>query len=310
MLTHGLGVSSLIFSIDTIETNLLEYLFEAGYDVWLLDYRVSIELNSCWEKFTGDEVALYDYPAAVEHIRRNVNCDDILVVAHCFGATTFTMAMLAGLQGVRAAVLSQICTDVVAARLTRLKASLHLEDVIKAMGIDSLTAYADKNRGWVDALYDNFLKLYPIEKDEQANSAVHRRITFLYGTLYELDNLNDATFRALHEMFGTANIAAFDHLAEMVRQGKVVDKEGGDTYLPHIRKFDVPTRIIHGAENACFAPISTEKSLERLARANGAKSLSRVVIPDYGHIDCVFGKNAARDVYPRIQEHLDTYARA
>ncbi|MDQ3223269.1 MAG: GMC oxidoreductase, partial [Gemmatimonadota bacterium] len=44
ILSHGLGVSSRIFSIDTIETNLLEFLYAHGYDVWLLDFRASIEL--------------------------------------------------------------------------------------------------------------------------------------------------------------------------------------------------------------------------------------------------------------------------
>ena len=37
LLTAGAGISSLIFSIDTIETNLVEFLFAHGYDVWLLD---------------------------------------------------------------------------------------------------------------------------------------------------------------------------------------------------------------------------------------------------------------------------------
>ena len=37
LLTAPAGVSSGIFSIDTIETNLLEFLFAHGYDVWLLD---------------------------------------------------------------------------------------------------------------------------------------------------------------------------------------------------------------------------------------------------------------------------------
>ena len=37
LLTAGAGISSLIFSLDTIETNLLEFLFTRGYDVWLLD---------------------------------------------------------------------------------------------------------------------------------------------------------------------------------------------------------------------------------------------------------------------------------
>ncbi len=37
LLAPSAGVSSLIFRIDTVETNLLEYLFAHGYDVWLLD---------------------------------------------------------------------------------------------------------------------------------------------------------------------------------------------------------------------------------------------------------------------------------
>ena len=39
ILAHGLGVSSKIFTIDTIETNLTEYLVAHGYDVWLLDFQ-------------------------------------------------------------------------------------------------------------------------------------------------------------------------------------------------------------------------------------------------------------------------------
>jgi cholesterol oxidase len=37
LLTGGTGFPTLIFSIDTIGTNLLEFLFAKGYDVWLLD---------------------------------------------------------------------------------------------------------------------------------------------------------------------------------------------------------------------------------------------------------------------------------
>jgi len=37
LLAPGAGTSSLIFSIDTIETNLVEFLFAHSYDVWLLD---------------------------------------------------------------------------------------------------------------------------------------------------------------------------------------------------------------------------------------------------------------------------------
>jgi cholesterol oxidase len=42
LLAPSAGVSSLVFSIDTIETNLLEFLFAQGYDVWILDSRNGI----------------------------------------------------------------------------------------------------------------------------------------------------------------------------------------------------------------------------------------------------------------------------
>ncbi|MGA2134848.1 MAG: GMC family oxidoreductase N-terminal domain-containing protein [Bryobacteraceae bacterium] len=37
LLAPGAGVSSMVFAIDTIETNLLEFLFAHSFDVWLLD---------------------------------------------------------------------------------------------------------------------------------------------------------------------------------------------------------------------------------------------------------------------------------
>src|SRR6185295_9166798 len=44
LLAHGLSVSSRIFTTDTIATNLLEFLCAHGFDVWLIDLRVSIDL--------------------------------------------------------------------------------------------------------------------------------------------------------------------------------------------------------------------------------------------------------------------------
>ncbi|SUX53596.1 alpha/beta hydrolase [Chromobacterium vaccinii] len=99
MLVHGLGVGSNIFSTDTISTNLLEYLYQHGYDVWLLDFRVSILLEASQQQWDGDQVARYDYPAAIRRIREATGAADVQCVVHCYGATTFFMSMLAGLEG-------------------------------------------------------------------------------------------------------------------------------------------------------------------------------------------------------------------
>ncbi len=113
ILIHGLGVSSSIFSIDTIEMNLLEYLFAHGYDLWLLDFRASIDLPSSATQFTADDVATKDYPAAIAQVRELTGAASVQVLAHCYGAMTFSMALCAGLQDVRSAVISQISTHIV-----------------------------------------------------------------------------------------------------------------------------------------------------------------------------------------------------
>lgn len=57
LLSHCIGVSQRMYSTDTIETNLLEYLYENSFDVWLLDHRFSIELPAAYRQSTMDDVA-------------------------------------------------------------------------------------------------------------------------------------------------------------------------------------------------------------------------------------------------------------
>lgn len=305
VLSHGLGVSSRIFAMDTIETNLLEFLTAHGYDVWLLDYRASIELPASAGRFTGDDVARYDYPAAIATVRAVSGAATVQTVVHCFGASTFFMAMADGLPGVRSVVCSQVATHLICPPMTRLKSSLYLPQLLDRIGVDSLSAYTDSNANWLSRLYDRALDAFPDDREEKCNSAVCHRITFMYSLLYEHDQLNTATHDALHEMFGTANIDVLEHLAVMVRAGGLRTASGQDSYLPHLDRLAVPIAFIHGAENGCFLPESTEQTMQALQQRNGAHLYRRHVIPDYGHIDCIFGRRAARDVFPLILEHLE-----
>jgi cholesterol oxidase len=305
ILSHGLGVSSLIFSMDTIETNLLEYLYAHGYDVWLLDYRNSIELPAATLQASGDDVATKDYPAAVSKVLELTGAKTVQMVVHCWGSTTFFMAMLAGLKGVRSAVASQIATQIRAPLSTHLKTGLHLPSFLKAVGIDSLTAYVDDHESLVAKVYDAGLKLYPLELQNRCTNATCHRITFMYAPLYEHANLNEATHDNLHEMFGVANMKAFTHLATLTNAGHLVDFNGKDVYMPHLDRLAIPITFIHGEQNQCFLPASTEITMSDLAKANGSKLYQRHVIPGYGHIDCIYGKNAAKDVFPYVLEHLE-----
>ncbi|MCH7678448.1 hypothetical protein IID10_03680, partial [candidate division KSB1 bacterium] len=306
ILSHGLGVSSRIFSMDTYDTNLVEYLFAHEYDVWLLDYRASIELPAAHAQFSGDVIAKYDYPRAVDAVLEITAAKSVQMVVHCYGSTTWSMSMLGGwLQGVRAAVCSQVSTHMKLPFLSRMKTGLHTPSFLAKMGIKSLSAYTAKDAKWPDKLFNEALKFYPVQKEERCNNPVCHRIAFLYGQLYEHDQLNRLTHDNLHELFGVANITSFEHLALMSRKGHLVNLQGEDSYLPHLERMAIPITFISGEENECYLPESTEITYNLLRDQNGADLYKRFVIPDYGHIDCIYGKNAVRDVYPHILNQLE-----
>jgi cholesterol oxidase len=319
LLVHGLGVSSRIFSTDTIRENLLEHLCKRGYDVWLLDYRASTELpEACFRQFTGDDVAKYDYPAAVAHVLEVTRAQSVQMVVHCFGATTFFMSVLGGYLNpgrIRSAVVSQATTHMVTPLGTRLKAGLHLGEVLWwLLGWRLPNAYTDDSATWQGRLRNFALRFWPAGRGELCRNEVCHRISFLYSRLYQHERLNPATHDALHEMFGVANMAALRHLTEMSRQGRIVDADGEDVYVPHMPgRLPFPIRFIHGTENACFKSVGSWiswKLLDELHAANAAANpgpYEWVPIERFGHIDCIFGRDAAEVVFPKISEHLRSH---
>lgn len=303
LLVHGLGMSGRIFSIDTVATNLVECLVEAGHDVWVLDSRASIDLPSSEGSFNADHLAEDDLPAAVATVRELTGDAAMDVVAHGLGATTLLMSLVNGLDGVRSAVCSQGGLHVATPRTARFKAGLHLPEVMKLMGGRTLRADTGGRAGWRNRLFDSALRMLPVELEERCSNPVCRRITFMYGPLFEHDQLNVDTHDALHELFGVVSLEAFGHVTRMVRAGHAV-KADGSSWLRDLDRLALPVTFIHGDENACFSKESTLRTVADLEEANGPDLYRHVVVPDYGDVDCLIGKNAARDVFPHILEHL------
>lgn len=307
LVSHGLGVSSRIYSLDTVEVNMVEYLTAHGYDVWLFDWRGSIDVPASRTQFSVDDVARYDHPAALATVRAVTGVDTVQVFAHCVGSITFSASVLGGwATGVRSAMLAQVATHLVPPAFTRFKTGLHVPGVLKALGGKVLDGYTDQDASWADRLFEAALRLHPMQAEERCTNPVCRRITFMYGGLFEHDQLDRATHETLHEHFGVANLTVFEQLALMARRGRLAGSRGEDAYLPHAERMAFPVTLLSGAENDCFLPVSTERTLAYLGEHNGIERYRRHVVPDYGHIDCIIGKNAWKDVYPLVLEHLET----
>lgn len=91
---HGAGVRANIFRAP-VQTNLVDFLVANAYDVWLENWRASIDLPpTLW---TLDQAAIYDHPAAVQTICERTGSRGIKAVIHCQGSTSFMMSAVAGL---------------------------------------------------------------------------------------------------------------------------------------------------------------------------------------------------------------------
>jgi cholesterol oxidase len=200
-------------------------------------------------------------------------------------------------------VLSQVSAHLVPPLLGRIKAGLHTPQILEHLGIKDMTALT-KHASWPKNLFDEALRLYPVDHDEECSNAICHRTTFMYGLLYEHSQLDELLHTNLQELFGVHDVELFDHLATIVRAGHVVSASDEDIYMPNLDGMNLPLAFIHGSENRVYTPASTEKTYNLLVERFGPDNFERHVIKGYGHIDCIFGKRAAVDVYPTIARHL------
>lgn len=306
ILSPGFGTSALAYTIDTTDTNFPEYLYEHGYDVWVLDYRASPALPSGGTQFTLDDIARYDYPAAVATVRRISGAESVQIMAHCVGSLTMLMALGLGLEDVRSAVASQVTLHPRAGTLNELRAGIYAGDLIQSLGIDTLTTEFDDDPSWLETLYDKALAIYP-SGDEPCDRPFCRRVMFMYGEVYDHDRLNEATHDHLAEAFGVANMTTLRHITKILRADHAVSMDGEHDYLDDVSGLRVPIAFLHGEDNRLFVPEGSAITHRVLSERNGAEYYSRHVIPGYAHMDLFIGQDAARDVYPVITAQLDTH---
>ncbi|KAJ1528158.1 hypothetical protein ONE63_008072 [Megalurothrips usitatus] len=102
LLTHGLQSSSPAFVLLGKGKALPPMLHDAGFDVWMVNYRgthfsqkhkkFSVNDEELW-KFSFHEHGVYDNTAAIEYVLQRTSFSAVLYVGHSMGSTAFmTMA--------------------------------------------------------------------------------------------------------------------------------------------------------------------------------------------------------------------------
>ena len=305
LLVHGAGVRANIFRAP-VETTFVDYLVERGYDVWLENWRASIDFEK--NLWTLDQAAIYDHPNAVKTVVKETGAEKIKAVIHCQGSTSFTMAAIAGLlPEVDTIVTNAVSLHPVVPGFseTKLKIAVPL--------IKTMTDYLNPHWGvsaptFAAKLVSLLVKLTHHECDNE----VCKQVSFTYGTgfpaLWRHENLNDETHEWLKEEFKNVPMRFFEQMNLCVKKGNLISVEGKkelpEDFAAQKPQTDARFAFFAGKKNLCFLPESQMKSYEYFdGLRKNYHSLN--IFPEYGHLDVFMGKNAAKDTFPLMLAELE-----
>ncbi len=304
MLVHGAGVRSNIFRAPVRE-NLVQRLVAEGYDVWLEDWRASIDFPPC--DWTLDQAAVHDHPKAVQKVVEVSGRPNLKAIIHCQGSTSFAMSALAGLVPQVDTIVTNavsLCPVIPAFSRFKLAVTLPLLHPI----LDGL------NPQWGLHAPDwraKFVRAIAVGTHFEPENAVSKLVSFTYGSghpaLWRHENLNPATLEWLQQEFARVPLSFFDQIRTCVRVGHLVSVDG----LPELPadftagplRTEARWTFLAGELNRCFLPESQVRAHAFFeARQPGRHHLH--LFPRYSHLDIFMGQAASVDVFPVILSAL------
>uniref|UniRef100_A0AAU1I7U3 Alpha/beta fold hydrolase n=1 Tax=Streptomyces sp. NBC_00180 TaxID=2903632 RepID=A0AAU1I7U3_9ACTN len=312
LLLHGHTASADMFLLPETR-NLVDVLLDEGYEPWLLDWRGSCRLpyNETGRRYTYDDVALYDIPEAVRHIRIRIGDRPLFAVAHCIGSLTLSLSMTAGLVPGLAGVVSQgvFLTPKLAGR-TSLRMTLAGE-LLKSR-IDHIPV--DFRKVGLRSKYTPLFALAS-RKATCPNPTCQILHNSAWGTgasLFVHEHLTDTTHNRLADLLGPAPLWILPHLRRIELARTVVrwhDTDQRYRALPQnaldaAARIDTPVLLLAGSENGLWLD-SQELCRDVLAHRQPQLDVTYTEIPGYGHLDTFLGRGAALDVFGHILDFLD-----
>jgi hypothetical protein len=305
LLVHGAGVRANIFRAP-VKTTLVDYLIERGHDVWLANWRASIDIPP--NEWTLDKAAVYDHPAIVQTVVRETHCEEINAVIHCQGSTSFMMSAVAGLvPQVKTIVANAVSLHIDVPPFSRVKAA------VAVPMLSALTPYVSP--GWGEnapGVLAKALTAFVRLTHPECDNTVCRMVSFIYGTgfpaLWRHENINEQTHEWLKHEFAEVPMAFFRQMANCIKRGSLVST-GEFSQLPADfvaapPQTDARFSFFAGDKNLCFLPEGQQRTFEYFERQrSNYHTLHRY--PTYGHLDVFMGMNSATDIFPTMANELE-----
>jgi hypothetical protein len=302
IITPGTAMTALTYCIDTVGCNFVEFLVEKGFDVWLFDWRTSPLIAAHEQRYALEDVAKFDWPAALAEVRRRTDKDQVAVMAHCLSSTAFMLSLVRGYikrEHVYAFVASQVGLHLDLIPAEWLKLQTRLDWLLP--GGDMIHQKPSQRSGQVSDMAISVLALFPRLFFRCDNPTCYRH-TATFGGLIFHPRVNSATHAMMGEIVPECLTAFLKDVARGVRSGSVLAQED----LQHFDRLQLPITFVSGSENRMFIPESTARTFNLLCEKNGPTYYKRKVYPGFGHLDSFVGDGARTEIWPDIAEALGT----
>lgn len=315
LIIHGLTTSTDMFIMPE-HYNLVSYLLDNGLtDVWCLDFRMSNRhsYNLIRHRYSLDDVALFDFPAAIAKLREKIGDRRIHVICHCLGSASFVMSLFAkAVTGIVSVIANSVALTPRVPKWSLIKGSAgpFMTDYI--LSVPYLSPLWSEDPGLSRGkLFSKMVSFFHRECDVPAC----HMLSFMWGSgwpaLYSHKNLHEVTHRRGGDLYGGTSVNYYRHVMKMVRAGSEPIKHEPENpkydrlpnnYFEYAKEIETPVLFMTGDNNRVFSD-SNVVCYERLQKiVPGRHELH--IFPGYGHQDVFMGKNNHIDIFPRLLDFL------
>lgn len=305
LLVHGAGVSAQIFMPPNQKT-LVDCLLEEGYDVWLENWRASIDLPP--NEYTLDHAALYDHPAAVATIVRETGAVTVKAVIHCQGSTSFMMSAVAGLlPQVDTIVSNAVSLHPVVSAFSKFK----IRFVLPLLA--PFTRYLNPQWGeHAPSVLAWLVRTVVNLTHHECDNPVCKQVSFTYGTgfpaLWRHENLSPDTHDWIRRQFAHVPLSFYRQMQRCLQAQHLVSVLPGEllpsSFVSAPPRTQARVAFFTGRLNQCFLAESQIRTYEYFNRLLPDFHTLHV-LDKYSHLDMFFGKDAAHDVFPLMIKELN-----
>lgn len=313
LLSHGLTTSTDMFVMPEHE-NLVNFLHDNGFgDVWSLDWRGSMRhsYNLFPHRYTLDDVARYDIPAAIKTVRKEIGPDArIHAIVHCVGSITFFMSLLGGYtDGISSVITNSVSTVLNVHPWSRMKLRLApflIESVLRLPHVNPKAASLP------GIAAGKFLAKTISLFHRECDVPECHMLSMMWGTgwpaCYMHEKMDEETHKRVGDLFGATSLNYHRHIRKIVANGFLRPAQDGQRslYRDGLSRLNMPILFMTGTENRIFldSNVAAHEMLSKQTSDTNRAQRELFLAEGYGHQDTLMGKNVHKDVFPRFLEFL------